>query len=169
MKKNIILTGFMGAGKSAVGKRLEAALQRRFASTDELIEKHEKRPITDIFRDSGEAYFRDVESEAVRQLSALQGLVVDCGGGVVLRDENMQNLKKNGIVFYLSATPEILYQRVKGKKHRPLLNVDDPEQKIRELLATREPCYRRADHVIDTSDKTVEQVVAEIIALVRDE
>jgi len=165
MKKNIVLTGFMGAGKSVIAKKLESILKRRLVSTDGLIVDREKRPITDIFKDSGEDYFRKVESEVVGEISAQEGLIVDCGGGIVLNEDNVVNLKRTGIVFYLSATPEVIYKRVKDQKHRPLLNVDDPLKAIKELLEKRELLYLKADHTINTSDKTIEQVAEEIIKL----
>lgn len=169
MKTNIILTGFMGAGKSVIGKKLEATCKKGLVSTDDLIEKREGRPITAIFKDSGEPYFRKVEDEVTREVSQQTNVIVDCGGGIVLNKDNVANLKQNGVVFYLSATPEQLFERIKGETHRPLLHVDNPLEKIRELLKCREPFYRQADHTIDTSDKTVDDIAKEIIRLMPNE
>ena len=169
MKKNIILTGFMGAGKSVIAKKLGYILSRELISTDALIEIKENREIADIFRDSGEEYFRKVESEVIDQVSSKEEQIIDCGGGVVLSHANMDNLKKTGVVFYLSATPDVIYQRVKSQKHRPLLNVDNPQAKIRELLQTRQQFYCKADYTIDTSQKTIDQVAQDILELMRDD
>ncbi len=101
--KNIILVGFMGSGKSLTSNKLAGALGREVYSTDQLIEKREGRGITEIFRDSGESYFRKVEKEVVKDASKENGIILDCGGGVVLDPENITHLKKNGLIFYLSA------------------------------------------------------------------
>ena len=120
--KNIVLVGFMGAGKSVVGKKLAILLKRNLVSTDALIVEREKRPIADIFKDSGEPYFRGAVKAIVEDVSKKENFIIDCGGGVVLNPDNMSNLKKGGVVFYLKAKSEVLYERVKSEKHRPLLN-----------------------------------------------
>ena len=89
-------------------------------------------------------------------------MIIDCGGGVVLDPENITNLKKNGTLIYLSASAESIWQRVKGRKHRPLLNVEDPQAKIKELLESRKSFYEQADHVVDTNNKTINAVCDEI-------
>lgn len=165
MKKNIVLVGFMGAGKTVVARELSNILECNAVSTDVLIEQKEGRPIAQIFRDSGEAYFRKVEGEIVWELSARQGLVIDCGGGVVLSDDNIISLKKSGVIFYLSATPEVIYQRIKNQTHRPLLDVPKPEAEIKKLLQVRESRYRKADYTVDTSKKTPPQIAEEIVRL----
>ncbi|HOW34946.1 MAG TPA: shikimate kinase [Candidatus Omnitrophota bacterium] len=169
MKRNIVLVGFMGAGKTVVAQELSGILKWDLVSTDLLIEQKEGRPITQIFSDSGEPYFRKVESAIVRELSARQGLVIDCGGGVVLSDNNIIDLKKSGVIFYLSATPDVIYKRIKDQTHRPLLNVSHPEAEIKKLLQAREPRYQKADHVIDTCAKTPRQVAEEIMRLASDD
>ncbi len=163
MKKNIVLIGFMGTGKSVVAKQLEAMTSRRLVSTDELIEQKEGKPISEIFEDLGEDYFRRIEKGVVQEISQRESLIIDCGGGTVLDKENVANLKKNGIIFCLTALPDVIYQRVKDKTHRPLLNVEDPKAKIKELLAVREPYYAQADYTIDTSHGIVEIVAQEIL------
>ena len=155
----------MGAGKSVVGKNLATFLKREYISTDDLIETKERKRITEIFKISGEPYFRSVERNMVAEVSVRENLVIDCGGGVALNSMNINNLKKNGIVFYLSATPEVIYTRVKDQKHRPLLNVDHPKLKIKELLEQRKAFYEKADHTIDTSAKTPNAVAQEILDL----
>lgn|SRR3989338_6312484 len=162
--KNIVLIGFMGAGKSVVAKKLATVLKRDAVSIDDLIVAQEKRPIADIFRDSGEGYFRKAEKGVVKKVSEKDNLIIDCGGGVVLAKENVDHLRKNGIVFYLSASAAVIYERVKNEQHRPLLNVTNPQAKISELLGQRQPYYEKAAHfIVDTSRRTPEEVVSEIL------
>lgn len=169
MAKNIVLIGFMGAGKSVAANELAKRLQRDVFSTDALIEKREGRTIAEIFEHSGEAYFRKVENTVVRDIVPRKGIIIDCGGGVFLNPENSKSLKKTSIVFYLSATPKILYERTKAHSHRPLLKAHDPLKKIKELLKIREPFYQQADHIIHTSGKTNTQVCDEIMEFLKDE
>ncbi|MFH1359915.1 MAG: shikimate kinase [Candidatus Omnitrophota bacterium] len=166
MNRNIALVGFMGSGKTTVAKKLAKVLKRQPVSTDERIEAKEKRQIVDIFRDSGEAYFRKVEKEIIQKIALQNGLVIDCGGGVVLDQDNMDCLKNNGLIVFLSATPETIIERVKHQKHRPLLNVDDPKAKIIELLEKRKAGYAKADHTVATDNKSIQQIVDEIIEIV---
>jgi shikimate kinase len=163
--KNIVLIGFMGTGKSVVGKRLAKELKMRFVSTDDIIEKRERRAIAKIFEESGEPYFRNIEREVVKEASALDNVVIAAGGGVVLNEENMINLKANGTIVSLSASPQVIYERTKKYKTRPLLNVPDPVAKIKELMEARTPFYKRADYQIDTSNKTVAEIAREIICI----
>lgn len=168
MSQNICLVGFMGSGKSLTSKRLATALNREVVSTDDLIVEREGRPITVIFNDSGEPYFRQVEKEVVREVSARTGVIVDCGGGVVIDPENVESLKKNGTVFFLDAPPARIFNNVKGQKQRPLLNVEDPQAKIAELLEVRRPYYERADIVID-ADKPIEAIAQDILEVIGNE
>ena len=160
--KNIVLVGFMGTGKSGVGKQLARELNLKFLSTDDLIEEREKRRISEIFEKSGEPYFRKVEKEVVEEVSGLADVIIAAGGGAVLNEENMANLRKNGIIVCLNAAAEVIYERTKRYRHRPLLNVDNPIEKIRQLLETRAPFYAKADYRVDTSGKTVREVAKEI-------
>jgi shikimate kinase len=163
--KNIVIVGFMGTGKTTIATQVANRLNMKYVSTDSLIEKREKRTINEIFTDSGEEYFRGVESDVVREVSAARNVVVDTGGGAVLRDENIENFKSSGIVICLTADPETILERTKKYKHRPLLNVEDPKRKIRDLLAKRESLYAKADHSIDTGKLTARQVVEEIVKI----
>jgi len=167
--KNIVLVGFMGTGKTVVAKGLAKHLKREYLSLDELIEKREKRRITEIFAESGENYFRNIESQVVKEISDKENLIIDAGGGVVIREENVSNLKKNGILFCLKATPEVILERTKKISNRPLLNVINPKEKIEELLKIREPFYKRADYFIDTSNLSISEVVNKILKIIRDE
>ncbi|OGW75271.1 MAG: hypothetical protein A2Z72_00915 [Omnitrophica bacterium RBG_13_46_9] len=160
--KNIVLVGFMGTGKTRIAKMLSERLNMDYVSTDDLVEEKEKTPISEIFSKKGEDYFRRAEKYAVKKASLMENIVLDTGGGVVIDPENVENLKKNGVVICLWAEPEIILERTKRYAHRPLLNVDSPLGKIKELLAIREPFYKRAGYHIDTSKMSAEQVADEI-------
>lgn len=164
--KNIALVGFMGTGKTTIATILTHRLKMRYISTDDLIEKKEKRTINEIFTKDGEEYFRDVESTIMREVSRLENVVIDAGGGAVIREENMANLKSNAVVICLTADDETILERTKKYKHRPLLDVEDPKRKIRELLKKREPFYAKADYCIDTGKLTIRQVVEKIVEIV---
>ena len=167
MKKNIILVGFMGSGKTVTSTVLADRLGMTRVSTDEMIIAREGRSINQIFEQDGEKYFRDVESAVVSELSDKRNLVIDCGGGVVLRDENMLALKKSGVVIFLKTSPDVIFARVKDHTHRPLLNVDDPVKVINDLLEQRAIFYAKADIAVLTDGKTAQQVAGEIIDILK--
>ncbi|MEK9148903.1 MAG: shikimate kinase, partial [Candidatus Desantisbacteria bacterium] len=123
MVKNIVLIGFMGSGKTSVGKALFKKLNIPYVDSDEVIEAEEKRPISQIFEEDGESYFRDKEIEAIENLSERRGWIISTGGGVVLNPENIFNLKRNGLIFYLKTIPSVIYNRIKDDSTRPLVNV----------------------------------------------
>jgi len=164
---NIVLVGFMGTGKTFVGKKLASRRAMKYVSMDDEIEKKEARSISEIFSKDGEPYFRKVEKEVAKELSGRDNLVIDAGGGVVLDEENISNLKANGKVICLNAEPAVIFKRTKKHKHRPLLNVSDPERKIKELLEHRARHYKMADIQIDTSHGDVDRVVNEIIEFIK--
>jgi shikimate kinase len=161
--KNIALTGFMGTGKSEVGKALAKKLGYSFLDLDSEIEKKSGMKINDIFSRQGEEAFRDMESEAIRLVSDGDGLVISTGGGAVLRQENIDNLRKKGVVVCLSASPATIKHRLRGNANRPLLKVEDPLARIKELLAIRQPYYDKADLIVDTENKSPFQIADEII------
>lgn len=165
---NIVIIGFMGTGKTTAARALAKELGWKYISTDEVIEDKERRSINDIFRRNGETYFRLVEKEVVKKVAELDKFVIDAGGGVVLARENMDNLKRNGRIVCLTARPEVILERTKRFRHRPLLNAKNPREKIESLLKTREPFYAQADIFIDTSDITTEEVVQEIKKKIQD-
>lgn len=167
MKKNIALVGFMGAGKTVVGKALSRQLGMIFIDSDDAIVEKEHRAISDIFAKDGEPYFRKVEKEVIKEISQRDGLIIACGGGVVLDKENMSNLKRNGLVVYLQATAEVIFERTKSYAHRPLLNVEDPQREIVKILEQRLPFYSQADYAVDTSDLTIEEVVNKILEIIK--
>ena len=158
----------MGSGKSVAAKSLQNELGWPSFSTDSTIEQKEKRSISAIFKDSGEAYFRDLEHQVVKELAARQGIIIDCGGGVVLNPENMKLLKVNGVVFYLKASAEVIYERIKHQKHRPLLDADKPFEKIQALILGRQALYQQADFIVDANDKSVSVPVEEILKKIRE-
>lgn len=162
--KNIVLIGFMGTGKTTVGKRLAGRLGWQFVDTDREIERVTGKTIPQIFAQDGEVRFRSEERLVIQKLSRREGLVIATGGGAVLDPENVADLKRNGVLICLAADPEIIYQRVKGKKHRPLLNKKgDLQEQIRTLLTARAPFYAVADFTIDTGNISSGEVVNKII------
>ncbi len=163
--KNIVLTGFMGTGKTTIAIELSHRLGMKYLSVDDLIEKRENRTINEIFTDSGEDYFRDVESAVIRDAACKDNMVIDTGGGAMIRDENIAYMKSSGIVICLAADEDVIMERTKKYKHRPLLNVEDPKRKIRDLLAKRAPYYAKADYRIDTGAFTVRQAVEKIVEI----
>ena len=161
---NIILIGFMGVGKSAVGQQLAGERGLNFLDTDELIEKTEGRAISEIFKTSGEEHFRELETEVLKTLLDYDNFVLATGGGMVLREENVKMLKEMGPVILLWADPEAVYARIKNETHRPLLNVQGPQAEISKILETRKPVYERAaDFKVDTSKLSPAEAAKEII------
>ncbi len=151
--KNIILTGFMAAGKTEVGRKLAARLGRRLIDTDRLVEKKAGLSIPQIFERYGEQYFRDLESAEILGLDPLhpEKLVVSTGGGAVLREANRAHLLRIGVVVLLTASTETLLQRIRDQKDRPLLEGEKLKERIESLWAEREPYYRQCHLEIDTS------------------
>ena len=166
--KSIVLIGFMGAGKSLIAKELQRRLPMMKFSTDKRIEAKEKMLIPDIFKTHGEAYFRQAEALVVKELSEKEGVIIDCGGGVILDPQNIKSLKQNGIVFYLSARLEVIYDRIKNSKNRPLIQGQETLKKIEELLKQRQPLYEQAaDVVVDANDKSIEGPVNKILEVIK--
>ncbi|MDK9707413.1 MAG: 3-dehydroquinate synthase [Desulforhopalus sp.] len=166
--KNIILTGFMGTGKTTVGKMLAARLGREFVDTDSLIEARQGRTIPEIFREAGEVAFRQMEAELARELGARDGLIVSTGGRFMLDPANVKALAHTGRVFCLVATPQEILARVKkdSAHRRPLLEVSDPSQQIVELLEVRKRGYQRFLK-IKTTGKSPEAVTDELLDLLQ--
>lgn len=163
--KNIILVGYMGCGKTTVGKNLARVCELSFLDTDEWIEEQQGRSISEIFASDGEAAFRDMETEVLREMLAekKEGFILSTGGGMPVREENRVLLKQLGRVFYLQAEPETIYARVKGDTTRPLLQCEDPLSRIREMLMQRGAAYEDAAHWIIKVDAYKQQEIAEII------
>jgi shikimate kinase len=165
MKTSIALVGFMGTGKTTVGKMLARKLVKEFIELDAEIEKKAGKTISDIFRESGEEYFRQLEAETLKEIAGRKNFVIACGGGVVLKPENIFRLKQECVIVCLSAAPDVILQRVSGDRNiRPLLDVDGREKRIKELLEYRRPLYTRAaDIAIDTSGIDAPGVLKKIL------
>ena len=162
---NIYLVGFMGTGKSVVGRELAKKNKRQFIDLDELIELKEKRRICDIFIKEGEPYFRRIEKNVLKEVSRERKFIVACGGGIVIDKENIQLMKKTGLIICLTATPKVIFKRVSGYKHRPKLNVAQPKKQIEFLLKLRSSYYAQADKTINTSVISVKEVVNRVLKL----
>ncbi len=165
---NIVLTGMMGTGKSAVGKTLARRLSMRFIDTDSLIEKKAGKKIKDIFADEGEGRFRELERGVVKDVSGENNCVVATGGGVVKNSENMDRLENNSVVVCLKARSEVIYDRTKNNSERPLLNVEDPLKALNKLIEEREKFYSRCDFSVDTSDKKINEIADDIIRFIKE-
>jgi shikimate kinase len=165
--KNIVLTGFMGTGKTEVGRELAHLRGLMLIDIDTEIEKAEMMTINDIFRQLGEERFREIETEMIEKITQEENVIISTGGGAVLRQRNIDALKKKGIVICLTASPATILMRTSSTDERPLLQVDNPLAKINELLQFRKPFYERADLIIDTDGKTPMQVAEEIIDKIR--
>lgn len=159
----------MGTGKTTVGKEVAKQLRRSFVEMDDEIEKQEKSPVTDIFKTKGEKYFRECETALLERLSRKNDLVVSCGGGVILNPQNRDIINTTGVSICLTADPKVIHERVRDTAHRPLLNVQDPLERIKTLLKEREPLYRQADFSVDTSAMTKKQVVNAVLSMIRKE
>lgn len=164
---NLVLIGFMGTGKTTVGKKLAKALGMRFIDTDHEIERVTGMTVNQIFRKYGEVRFRSEEKAAVRRITREGNQVIATGGGVILDPENVCMLKQSGVVICLSASPEVIYRRLSRKRNRPLLRTENPMEAIISLLEQRQPLYRCADFTIDTSGLGLDEVVAEAVRVYR--
>lgn len=160
--RNLALIGFMGTGKSSVGRMVAELLHFTFLDTDELIVARAGKPITDIFAQQGEAAFRELERKVVEELAGRTQTVVSTGGGVPVNPANLASLKTHALVVCLWASPEKIWENVRGQAHRPLVNVADPQARIRTLLAEREPFYREADVLINTELRSVREVAMQV-------
>lgn len=160
---SLYLVGFMGTGKSSVGKKMAERLKRRFIDLDDLIELKAKKRISDIFAEDGEPYFRKLEKNTLREISLKDKTVVACGGGIVIDPENIEIMKQTGRIICLTASPEVILKRVSGTGKRPLLNVSDPKKQIELLLERRAVCYAQADGTIDTTGLSLEEVADKIL------
>jgi len=164
MAKNIVLIGLMGSGKTTLGKHLAEKSGMEFIDTDELIVQKAGKSIAKIFEDKGQVHFRDLESEVIEEVSLKLDCVISTGGGAVLRDENVENLKKNGILFYLEASANTLWERIKDDSSRPLLQGEDPKSTLAKILEGRETLYKQADFTVST-ETSLEEVAAQILRL----
>ena len=160
--ENIFLIGFMGAGKTTVGRILANKLKLAYLDLDEVIEKELKLTVQEIFSRFGEDIFRDAETKALQTITQKDKQVVATGGGVVLRKENWETMEANGITVYLKAPAEVLWSRVKNNTSRPLLQVENPFERLCELLSRRIPLYEKSDLIVDTENVSPEHLALEI-------
>jgi len=160
--RSIVLVGMPGSGKSAVGRRLAARLELPFVDADEEIERAAGKPITDIFKDHGEPYFRDGERKVIARLLRSGPLVLATGGGAFMVAETQENIRQGGISIWLKAELSLLLRRVLKRNNRPLLE-KDPEGVMRQLMETRYPVYANADITVESHDLPHDAIVGEII------
>ncbi|WP_315285009.1 shikimate kinase [Neisseria bacilliformis] len=166
---NLFLIGLMGAGKTTLGRRLATQLNRAFYDSDQVICERTGVSVPTIFEMEGEAGFRAREAAVIDELSALSGIVLATGGGAVLREENRRRLAARGTVIYLHAAPEILLERTRSDKNRPLLQVADPLAKLRALYHARDPLYRAAaDLVVEAGQNDCRKTVSRILQRIQD-
>lgn len=163
---NIVLCGMMGVGKSTVGIRIAELTGRRWIDTDIMITDRYGR-ISDLFEYYGEAHFRELETKVVKELSSQDGLVISTGGGLVLKPENNEMLKRNGRIFFLRASFETLLARVRADESRPLLkDTGKTAEKLGELMEWRTLVYEHvADHIVDTDGRTAEDVAQDVLKI----
>jgi shikimate kinase len=161
--RNLALVGFMGTGKSSVGRLAAGTLHFTFIDTDELIENEVGQSVPEIFAKQGEAAFRKYERGVVQALASRRETVIATGGGLVADPSNLASLKTHALVVCLWAAPETIWERVRAQSHRPLLQGPDPQARIRELLEQRESAYRQADVLINTDFRTPRETVQQVV------
>lgn len=167
---NLVITGFSGTGKSLVAKEVAQRLNLNFLDTDDEIVAEIGKPIAEIFREDGEGKFRELERDMIRKACRQRRMVIAIGGGAIVDPQNYESLAKSGLIVCLEAKPETIYQRLfaeaacsPGTEVRPLLATDNPLERIRQLKASRQPSYAKADWIIHTDDLTINEVAEEVI------
>jgi len=165
LNNNIILIGYMGSGKTTLGKKLSYRERIAFLDTDRMIEQKQGKTVSEIFDEAGENAFRQMETECLKKIADYSDrYIISVGGGLPLKEENRKLLKKLGTVFYLRARPDTIYGRLKNDTTRPLLRGDDPEGKISTMIGIRGPVYEAAaDVIVDVDEKGYETIIREII------
>ena len=153
----------MGTGKSSVGRLVADLLRFTFLDTDDVIAARAGKSISEIFQQQGEAAFRDWERKIVEELARRSRTVIATGGGLPASETNLASLKTHSVVVCLWASPDKIWERVRGQSHRPMLNEADPPARIRQLLAEREPYYRRADVLVNTEMRSLREVAGQVI------
>ena len=160
---NLALIGFMGAGKTSVGRLVAEQLHFDYLDTDELIVSRAGRTIAEIFKTDGEPAFRALECQTVGELTSRTKTVIATGGGLPVNPANLASLKTHALVVCLWASPEKIWERVKNQTHRPLLHDLDPQKKIRDLLAAREQFYKQADVLVNTDIRSPREVAQHVV------
>lgn len=168
MNKNIVLIGFMGCGKTSVGRKLSIMLKREFIDTDDFIVKREGMSINKIFETKGEPYFRELERELCQRYSQPKSKIIATGGGIIKNIENVKNLKKGGVIIYLKSTPKQIAMNLRYDNSRPLLQVPDKEAKIAELMEQRKNLYENcADKILDVSNIDIDATIDKILYMLK--
>ena len=160
---NIALIGFMGVGKSSVGRLVASQLRFDFVDTDELIEQRAGKSIGAIFAQQGEAAFREFERQLLAEMTGWRRRVIATGGGMAANEANFASLKQHALTVCLWASPEAIWARVRHQAHRPLLQDPDPQEKIRSLLAVRAPFYRQADVLVNSEMRSIKEVAQQVL------
>ena len=160
---NLALIGFMGTGKTSVGRLVAELLDFEYLDTDEMIQAATGKTVTEIFKNDGEKNFRALEEKVVAELASRRKTVIATGGGLPTNPKNLANLKSCALIVCLWASPEKIWERVKNQSHRPLLHDTNPQAKIRELLAARAPFYKQADVLLNTELRSVREVSQQIV------
>lgn len=164
MKTNFVLIGFMGVGKTSLGKKLAERYEMEFIDTDKEIEKLTGMTVSQIFNRFGEVRFRSEENLVIAKVAQKNNCVISAGGGAVINPDNVEKLQENGLLICLTATPEVIQERVSKRGGRPLLEKDKSITRIKELLVQRQGFYDKADFTIDTTDLDQEETLAAILA-----
>ncbi len=161
---NIVLIGFMGVGKSSIAAYLHQTLSMDVIEMDQVIEQQQQMTISEIFRIHGEEYFRNLETQLLIDMQSRKNVIISCGGGVAMRDENVKEMKKNGKVVLLTANPRTILERVKHSEERPLLNGRKNVESIEKLMEARRAKYEAAaDLIVETDGKSVEEIGKEMV------
>lgn len=165
MNKNIVLVGLSGSGKSTLGNILSSLSGYALVDTDAIIVKLQNRSINNIFETNGEEFFRTLETQVSKEISAFDKQIISTGGGIVLKEKNLEYLKQNGVVFYLKTSVNTLLKRLEGDNTRPLLKTDDVKKKLENMLEIRGKLYEKADVTIETNKLTPEETAKEILRI----
>jgi len=160
---NIALIGFMGTGKTSVGRLVAEQLHFNYLDTDEMIQAATGKTIAEIFSTCGEPAFRALEEKTVAELAGKTQTVISAGGGLPVNPQNLAGLKTHALVVCLWASPTKIWERVRNQTHRPLLQDADPQKKICELLAVRAPFYKQADILLNTDSRSLREVAQQVI------
>ncbi|HEX3625226.1 MAG TPA: shikimate kinase [Verrucomicrobiae bacterium] len=160
---NIALIGFMGTGKTSVGRLVAEQLHFDYLDTDEMIQSATGKTIAEIFSTNGEPTFRELEATTVLELAGKTRTVISAGGGLPMNSDNLASLKSHALVVCLWASPAKIWERVKNQTHRPLLQDQDPQKKISELLAARVPFYKQADILLNTESRSLREVAQQVV------
>ena len=166
-RPNLYLTGFMGTGKTSIGREVARALKFRFIDSDRWIEKQAGMKIPEIFAEKGETWFREQERRFIEEGHPSEGCVVSCGGGLILAEGMREAVREKGLLLALFASPETVLARTSRNRNRPLLQAEDPETKIRELMAEREPIYRAVDLAVSTDGRSFAEVRDAVLRIYR--